>query len=45
MPATARSNWARQNVVLDRVIVDVRATADGVRLANDQNTINADGDG
>ena len=35
-----------QNVVLDRVIVDKNARiADGVRLVNDQNTANADGDG
>jgi glucose-1-phosphate adenylyltransferase len=35
-----------RNVVLDRVIVDKNARiADGVRLANDQNTMNADGDG
>ena len=35
-----------RNVVLDRVIVDKNARiADGVRLANDQNTLNADGDG
>src|SRR5260221_550944 len=35
-----------RNVVLDRVIVDKNARiADGVRLANDSNTIDADGDG
>ena len=35
-----------QNVVLDRVIVDKNARiADGVRLANDADTPNADGDG
>jgi len=35
-----------RNVVLDRVIVDKNARiADGVRLANDQNTMSADGDG
>src|SRR4051812_24272649 len=34
------------NVVLDRVIVDKNARiADGVRLANDGNVLNADGDG
>jgi glucose-1-phosphate adenylyltransferase len=32
--------------VLDRVIVDKNARiADGVRLANDHNVLNADGDG
>ena len=35
-----------RNVVLDRVIVDKNARiAEGVRLANDDNTLNADGDG
>jgi glucose-1-phosphate adenylyltransferase len=35
-----------RNVVLDRVIVDKNARiADGVRLVNDQHTIDADGDG
>jgi glucose-1-phosphate adenylyltransferase len=35
-----------RNVVLDRVIVDKNARiADGVRLVNDANAVNADGDG
>jgi len=35
-----------RNVVLDRVIVDKNARiAEGVRLANDDNTLNANGDG